>query len=60
MREVNAKMNATPTMDNFFRKRIFLGEVAKVGDGCLVQVSLLSKDMAKINKIANSIEDDGI
>ncbi len=40
MCEITAKMNATPTMDKFCRKCIFLGEVAKVGGGCLDQVPL--------------------
>jgi hypothetical protein len=33
-------MNAIPKMDKFYRKCIFLGEVAKVGVGCLDQVPL--------------------
>ena len=35
---LNAPMNATPKMDKFAKKCIFLGEIAKVGGGCLVQV----------------------
>jgi hypothetical protein len=38
--EVTAKMNAIPKMDKFCKKCIFLGEVAKVGGGCLDQVPL--------------------
>jgi hypothetical protein len=33
---LNAPMNATPKMDNFAKKYIFLGEKAKVGGGHLV------------------------
>jgi hypothetical protein len=31
--DLNAPMNATPKMDNFAKKCIFLGEKAKVGGG---------------------------
>jgi len=34
--DLNAQMNATPKMDNFAKKCIFLGEKAKVGGGHLV------------------------
>jgi hypothetical protein len=34
--DLNAPMNVTPKMNNFGKKCIFLGEVAKVGGGCLV------------------------
>jgi hypothetical protein len=34
--DLNAPMNATPKMDNFAKKCIFLGEKAKVGGGHLV------------------------
>jgi hypothetical protein len=34
--DLNAPMNATPRMDNFAKKYIFLGEKAKVGGGHLV------------------------
>jgi hypothetical protein len=33
---LNAPMNATPKMDNFVKKCIFLGDKAKVGGGHLV------------------------
>jgi hypothetical protein len=33
---LNAPMNATPKIDNFAKKCIFLGEKAKVGGGHLV------------------------
>jgi hypothetical protein len=36
--DLNAPMNVTPKMDNVAKKCIFLGEVAKVGGGCLVQI----------------------
>jgi hypothetical protein len=34
--DLNAPMNATPKMDNFAKKGIFLGERTKVGGGHLV------------------------
>jgi hypothetical protein len=34
---LSAPMNITPKMDNFAKKCIYLGEVAKIGGGCLVQ-----------------------
>jgi hypothetical protein len=34
--DLNAPMNATPKMDNFAKKCIFLGEKTKVGGGHLV------------------------
>jgi uncharacterized protein YjaG (DUF416 family) len=34
--DLNASMNATPKMNNFVKKCIFLGEKAKVGGGHLV------------------------
>jgi hypothetical protein len=46
-------------MDNFAKKCIYLGEVAKVGGGCLVQIPKLLEDMVGIIKIANGIEVDG-
>jgi hypothetical protein len=36
MLDLNALMNATPKMDNFAKKCIFLGEKTKVGGGHLV------------------------
>jgi hypothetical protein len=36
--DLNAPMNVTPNMDNVAKKCIFLGKVAKVGGGCLVQI----------------------
>jgi hypothetical protein len=41
------------------RWSIFLGEVAKVGGGCLVQFPKLLEDMVGIIKIAKGIEMDG-
>jgi hypothetical protein len=37
--KLNVQMYATPKMDNFYRKCIFLGEIVKVGGRNLVQVS---------------------
>jgi hypothetical protein len=34
--DLNTPMNATPKMNNFVKKCIFLGEKAKVGGGYLV------------------------
>jgi hypothetical protein len=34
--DLNAPMNATPKMDNFAKKFLFLGEKAKIGGGHLV------------------------
>jgi hypothetical protein len=59
MCEVTAKMNAIPKMDKFGRKCIFLGEVAKVGGGCLDQVPYAFQGHGEINKIAKSIEANG-
>ena len=41
------------------RWSIFLGEVAKVGGGCLVQFPKLLEDMVGIIKIAKGIEMGG-
>ena len=38
----NAQMNATPNMDKFSRKCIFLGGIVKVGGRRLVQISKAS------------------
>jgi hypothetical protein len=56
--DLNAPMNATPKMDNFVKKCIFLGEVAKVGGGCLVHIPKFLEDMVAIIKIAKGIEID--
>ena len=58
--DLNAPMNVTPKMDNFAKKCIFLGEVAKVGGGWLVQFSKLLEDMVGIIMIAKGIEIDGV
>ena len=41
-------------------KCIFLGEVAKVGGGCLVQSPKVFEDIANIIKISENIEADGL
>jgi hypothetical protein len=41
------------------RWSIFLGEVAKIGGGCLVQFPKLFENMVGIIKIAKGIEMDG-
>jgi hypothetical protein len=40
--DLSAQMNATPKVNIFSRKFIFLGEVAKVDGGCLVQILVAS------------------
>jgi hypothetical protein len=46
-------------LDNFAKRCIFLGEVAKVGGECLVQFPKLLEDMVGIIKIAKGIEING-
>ena len=43
MLDLNAPMNATPKMDNFAKKCIFLGEVAKIGGGCPIKIPKASR-----------------
>ena len=59
VRNLNAQIHATPKMDNFSRKCIFLGGVVKVGGGRLVQIPRAFEDMAGIIKVAKGIEADG-
>jgi hypothetical protein len=42
-------MNAKPKMDNFAKKCIFLGEIAKVGSGHLVEVPKAFENTGVIN-----------
>jgi hypothetical protein len=56
---LNAPTNVTPKRNNFAKRCIFLGEVAKVGGECLVQFPKLFEDMVRIIKIAKDIEIDG-
>jgi hypothetical protein len=56
--DLNAPMNAKPKMENFAKKCIFLGEIAKVGGGHLVEVSKTFENIG-IMTIAKGIKIDG-
>ena len=59
MHDLNTQIKATPKMDKFSIKCIFLGEIAKVGGGHLVQVPKAFED-TEIIKISESIEANGL
>ena len=59
MLDLNVPLNATPNMDNFSKKYIFVDEKTKVGGGHFVRVSKPFEDIVII-KIAKGIEIDGL
>jgi hypothetical protein len=59
VRDFNAQMNATPKMDEFAKRCIFLSGLQKWVVDALFKFPKLSKDVASIIKIAEKIEADG-
>jgi hypothetical protein len=59
VRDFNAQMNATPKMDEFSKKYIFLGGLQKWVVDALFKFPKLLEDVAGIIKIAERIEADG-
>ena len=59
VRDFNAQMNATPKMDEFAKKCIFLGGLQKWVVDALFKFPKLPEDVAGIIKIAERIEADG-
>ena len=59
VRDFNAQMNATPKMDEFSKKCIFLGGLQKWVVDALFKSSKLPEDVADIIKIVERIEADG-
>lgn len=59
VRDFNAQMNATPKMDEFSKKCIFLGGLQKWVVDALFKFPKLPEDVAGIIKIAERIEADG-
>ena len=59
VRDLNAQMNATPKMDEFAKKCIFLGGLQKWVVDALFKFPKLPEDVAGIIKIAERIEADG-
>ena len=59
VRDFNAQMNATPKMDEFAKKCIFLGGLQKWVVNALFKFPSLPEDVAGIIKIAERIEADG-
>ena len=57
--DFNAQMNATPKMDEFAKKCIFLGGLQKWVVDALFKFPKLPEDVARIIKIAERIEADG-
>jgi hypothetical protein len=57
--DLNAQMNATPKIDKFAKKCIFLGGIQKLVVDALFKFLKLFEDMAGIIKIAKSIQADG-
>ena len=57
--DFNAQMNATPKMDEFAKKCIFLGGLQKWVVDALFKFPKLPEDVAGIIKIAERIEADG-
>jgi hypothetical protein len=55
VRDFNAQMNATPKMDEFSKKYIFLGGLQKWMVDALFKFPKLPKDVAGIIKIAERI-----
>jgi hypothetical protein len=55
----NAQMNATPKMDEFAKRCIFLGGLQKWVVDALFKFPKLPEDVAGIIKIAERIEADG-
>jgi hypothetical protein len=59
VRDFNAQMNATPKMDEFSKKCIFLGGLQKWVVDALFKFPKLPEDVASIIKIVERIEADG-
>ena len=59
VRDFNAQMNATPKMDEFAKKCIFLGGLQKWVVDALFKFPKLPEDVAGIIKIVERIEADG-
>jgi hypothetical protein len=59
VRDFNAQMNATPKMDEFSKKCIFLGGLQKWVVDALFKFPKLPEDMADNIKIVERIEADG-
>jgi hypothetical protein len=59
VRDFNAQMNATPKMDEFAKRCIFLGGLQKWVVDVLFKFPKLPEDVAGIIKIAERIEADG-
>ena len=57
--DLNAQMNATPKMDKFVKKCIFLAGLQKWVVTVLFKIPKLSEDVAEIIKIVERIEVDG-
>ena len=60
VRDFNTQMNATPKMDEFAKKCIFLSGLQKWVVDALFKFPKLSKDVVGIIKIAKRIEADGL
>jgi hypothetical protein len=60
VRNFNAQMNATPKMDEFAKRCIFLGGLQKWMVDALFKFPKLPEDVAGIIKIAERIEADGL
>ena len=60
VRDFNAQMNATPKMDEFAKKCIFLGDLQKWVVDTLFKFPKLPEDVAEIIKIAERIEADAL
>jgi hypothetical protein len=59
VRYLNTQINATPKINKFSRKYIFLAEIGKMGGGCFVQVPKPFEDVMEIVKIFDNIEANG-